>query len=78
MYIIVGGVKTLGPIRKYLWKRKFNRKIASYMETIQLLHMLSKLELWHPSADVEFVIKAQITLRNTIKDMISDLSEDSY
>jgi hypothetical protein len=78
MYIIVGGAKTLGPIRRYFWKRKFNRKAASYLETIHLLHLLGKLELWHPSADVEFVIKAQITLRNTLKDMMSDLSENSY
>jgi len=64
---------TLGPIKKFLWKRKYKHKIVRCIHTTHFLQTVAKLELWSPSAEEAFTLAGRVILNATLSSMVNAL-----
>lgn len=63
----------MGPIKKYLWNRKFKKKVGRDVRSALFLQVLAKLDLWRPTEEREFKLMARVALHNTLKEMVTEL-----
>lgn len=59
----------MGPIKKFLWRRKYKNTLGVHVQTMQLLQILAKLGLWYPSQAERISIQVRITLNQTLGEM---------
>ncbi len=64
----------MGPIKKFLWKRKYKNKIDRYIHSVRLLQTLGKLELYNPTPEEESAWAARVTLHDAVNDILRVLS----